>query len=244
MFLGSNSYAQIIQVPEEYPSIQSGIDTASNTVQQSHMVKFSELESSENARLKVTTSDGYSITADSIYSFHSPSLLNMRGWHAFGQTWIVWTDTDPSPETYRIYKASSPIYEISSAKQIGRIFQQEWAGERLRKLDSSLNWTIPDGSVGTYTLKNNEALFVYTPHNAATEYFALVKDSDTIVEVHNTIGPISQTTEPVQCHLQRSGTEDGFTYRVYAHWIDGQDDWNTCRSDYPVMGNEHFCSPA
>ena len=165
---------------------------------------------------------------------------NMRAWHAYGQTWLVWEDTPSTPETYRIYKASSQITDISSVEQIGRVFEKEWTGDRLKKLDADLNWTIPDGSGGTYTLTSNEALFVYTPHEATSEYFAVVKDGETAVGSNNQVGPISQTTDPVQCHLQSSGSAEGFTYRVYAHWIDGRDDWNSGRSDYPVMGNEHF----
>ncbi|MFC1730708.1 T9SS type A sorting domain-containing protein [candidate division KSB1 bacterium] len=166
--------------------------------------------------------------------------VNMRGWHEFGQTWIVWEDTSPTPETYRIYKDSSQITDISAAEQIGRIFEIEWTAAKLKMIETDSNWTIPDGSGGTYTLENNEALFVYTPHEAKSEYFAVVKDDETVVGPNNITGPISQTIDPVQCHLQSSGSEDGFTYRIYVHWIDGRGDWNSGRSDYPVMGNEHF----
>ncbi len=173
-------------------------------------------------------------------SMVSVAQTNMRAWHEFGQTWLVWEDTDPKPETYRIYKASSEITDVSSAEQIGRIFEAEWSGARLKQLADSLSWTIPDGSGGAYTLESNEALFVYTPHEAASEYFAVVKDGETMVGSNNKVGPISQTIDPVQCHLQSSGSDGGITYRVYAHWINGRDDWNSGRPDYPVMGNEHF----
>ena len=173
-------------------------------------------------------------------SMVSMAQMNLRGWHEFGQTWLVWEDIAPTPETYRIYESSSQITDISSAEQIGRVFEKEWTGERPKKLNAGLNRTIPNGSGGTYTLASNEALFVYTPHEAMSEYFAVVKDGETAVGSNNRVGPISQTIDPVQCHLQTSGTQDGFAYRVYAHWIDGRDDWNSGRSDYPVMGNEHF----
>ncbi len=173
-------------------------------------------------------------------SIVSRAQTNMRGWHEFGQTWLVWEDTAPMPETYRIYKASSQITDVSSAEQIGRIFEIEWTGARLKQLEDGLNLTIPDGSGGNYTLESNEALFVYTPHEAISEYFAVVKDGETVVGSNNKVVPVSQTINPVQCHLQSSGSAEDFTYRVYAHWIDGRDDWNSGRFDYPVMGNEHF----
>ncbi|MFC1606671.1 T9SS type A sorting domain-containing protein [Candidatus Latescibacterota bacterium] len=173
-------------------------------------------------------------------SMVSGAQTNMRRWHESGQTWLVWEGTSPTPETYRIYKDSSEINDISTAEQIGRIFEIEWTAAKLKMIETDSNWTIPDGSGGTYTLANNEALFVYTPHDTASEYFAVVKDGETAVGSNNTTGPISQSTDPVQCHLQSSGSEDGFNYRIYVHWIDGRDDWNSGRSDYPVMGNEHF----
>jgi hypothetical protein len=36
----------------------------------------------------------------------SHAQTNMRGWLAAVQTWLVWEETIPYPETYRIYKAS------------------------------------------------------------------------------------------------------------------------------------------
>ena len=166
--------------------------------------------------------------------------MNLRGWHANGQTWLVWEDTDPTPETYSIYKSSSEISDISLAEQTGRIFEKEWKGFRLKQISNSPNRTIPDGEGGTYTLKDNEALFVYTPHDALPEYFAVVKEGETAIASNNRIGPISQTTNPVQCHLQMAGSYSGFDFKIYAHWIDGRDDWNAGRSDYPVMGNRHI----
>jgi hypothetical protein len=49
-----------------------------------------------------------------------------------------------------------------------------------------------------------------------SEYFAVVKDGEAAIVANKRAGPISQTIDPVQCHLQTSGTQDGFAYRVYA----------------------------
>jgi len=110
-------------------------------------------------------------------SFTSHAQINMRGWHAAGQTWLVWEDTLPYPETFRIFKAPDQITDISAAVQTGRIFEKDWTAHKLKLVwDSTMTWTIPDGSGGTYTLSDNEALFVYTPHEAKSEYFAVVTE--------------------------------------------------------------------
>jgi len=169
-----------------------------------------------------------------------PAQMNLRGWHADGQTWLVWEDTVPSPETYRIFKSSDAINTISSAEQTGRIFEKEWSGIKLNRLVEGTRWTIPDGIGGTYTLKDNEALFVFTPHEEKSEYFTVVRDGDSIIGTNNHVGPIEQTTEKVQCHLQLTGIQEESPYRVYAHWIDGRDHWDSGRVAYPVMANKHF----
>ena len=139
-----------------------------------------------------------------VQSIVSQAQMNLRGWFDAGQTWLVWEDTTPFPETYRIYKSPEQITDISNADNTGRIFEMDGRGFRLKKLADTLNWTIPDGSGGLYTLKDNEALFVYTPHEAKPEYFAVLRDDNTIIGSHNRVGPIEQTIEKVQCHLQVS----------------------------------------
>ena len=174
-------------------------------------------------------------------SFTSQAQINMRGWHAAGQTWFVWEDILPYPETYRIYKASAQITDISAAEQTGRIFERDWTAHKLKLVwDSTMTWTIPDGSGGTYTLGDNEALFVYTPHEAKPEYFAVVRDGESVIGAQNSVGPITQTMDKITCHLQLSDTLDDTAFRVFAHWIDGRGNRDAGRADYPVMANEHF----
>lgn len=167
---------------------------------------------------------------------------NLDGWHAFGQTWLVWTDdpTFTSNETYAIYRSNEPISSLGGAELIGRIFPQDWQAERLKIVDSAALWSIPDGSGGTRALTAQEALFVYTPHEATDEYFAVVKHGATALGGGNTAGPIAQTTDPVQCHPVLTGVNAQHPFTVYAHWIDGRDDSESGRADYPVMGNAGF----
>ena len=164
----------------------------------------------------------------------------LRAWHTAGQTWLVWTDTSPSPDTYRIYASDKPITKLATAHQIGRIFAQEWQAERLKIASRGLNWQLPDGKGKSYRLTNSEAVFAYTPHAAKTEYFAVVKDGSSKLGSGNTSNGILQKLATPQAHIQWQGRVSGRAVRVYAHWIDGRKDWRSGRKGYPVMGNEHF----
>ena len=172
----------------------------------------------------------------------TPAQTDLRGWYAAGQTWLVWEDTEPPvpPDTYRIYGSTVEIKDLSQAMMIGRLFRYDWRAHRLKLADPQLNWTIPAGAGGDYQLADNEALFVHTPHAAGPRYFAVVKDGSAEVGPENSTGPIVQSVEPIQCHLQKSGLVRGHSYRIFAHWIDGRDSGIPSRPDYPVMGNEHF----
>ena len=33
--------------------------------------------------------------------------INVRGWYAKGQVWIVWKTTSPEPDTYEIYESNN-----------------------------------------------------------------------------------------------------------------------------------------
>lgn len=165
---------------------------------------------------------------------------NLRAWFADGQTWLVWEDEPEYPDRYLIYKSGGPIMDLGQAQLIGSIFSANAQGMRLKRFSDTLRWTIPNGSSGTYTLADNEGLFVYTPHSNEDVYFAVVRDDQGNLTESNRTGPVAQFLEPIQCHLQASGSNQEFPYRVLAHWIEGSQDFDSGRADYPVMGNEHF----
>lgn len=82
--------------------------------------------------------------------FISHAQTNMRGWHAAGQTWLVWEDTIPYQETYRIYKASDQVTDISAAEQTGRIFEQDWSGSYRPAGPISVIWDSGSHPSGIY----------------------------------------------------------------------------------------------
>ncbi len=168
------------------------------------------------------------------------SQANLRGVNADGQTWLIWEETSPEPFTYDVYVSQAPIESLETAELTGRIFPEDWRGKRLKLAQNNATWTIPEGDGGAYSLESGEALFVYTPHTASDEYFAVVKNGESEISTENSIGPITQSLGPVQCHAQFSGVSElGQEYSIYAHWIDGRENYDDGRSDYPVMGNHH-----
>ncbi len=168
------------------------------------------------------------------------SQTNMRGWYADGQTWLVWEDTQPQPFTYDIYVSDEAIADVESAQLSGRVFPDDWQATRLKLAQDDATWTIPDGQGGAYMLAANEALFVYTPHATGDKYFAVVKNGASDIGPQNSIGPITQALDPVQCHTQFSGVSElDQDYTTYAHWVDGRADYENGREDYPVMANQY-----
>lgn len=164
---------------------------------------------------------------------------NLRGWYADGQTWLVWEDTPPTPDTYWVYGSIRPITDVSQAALLGRLLPEDWQAARLKIIIPRLNWSVPDGAGGQYTLADNEAVFGHTPQASGPRYFAVVRGGSSEVGPDNSIGPVVQEMEPIQCHVQSVSEFRGRSYRILAHWINGRASGRPNRVDYPVMGNEH-----
>ncbi|MFO0491144.1 MAG: alpha/beta hydrolase-fold protein, partial [bacterium] len=168
---------------------------------------------------------------------------NVRAWSASGQVFVVWRVDATAPLTYDVYRSSTPVTSIAQATLAGRVFEPEWTGARLKLVSGSATWRIPATGGGTYQLAANEGLFVYTPRAGASEYFAVVKNGITAISTTNrTAAPVAVVYDPVNapvtCHLQLSGTTTrGYPFRTYAMWVDGRDDPNDARPDFPVMAN-------
>lgn len=171
---------------------------------------------------------------------------NIQAWYAKGQVWIVWTQTTPQPEIYEIYSSVTPFSSVTSASLTGKIALWDWSAGAIQDqlLNPSFNWRIPTNVGGTYTLSANQGLFVFTPHNAGSLYFAVVKSGNTTVTSGTNITSSSisysynPTSDPVTCHLQYTTVNPaGHKINIFSMWADGrQDQWNE-RHDFPVMAN-------
>jgi pimeloyl-ACP methyl ester carboxylesterase len=172
---------------------------------------------------------------------------NVRAWYADGQVWVVWEASLPLPETYAIYAKPSAFNNTANASLVGRLFKEEYGPAAMREqVDSSLTYRIPDGNGGIYQLKDQEALFVATPHQAGALYFAVVAWGQTTVTagVNLTQNAVpfqyNPVNDPVECHLQKTFTspfDADYICLAYYMWADGrQNQWEN-RPDFPVMAN-------
>ncbi|MFN7832526.1 MAG: MopE-related protein, partial [Bacteroidota bacterium] len=174
-------------------------------------------------------------------SLDSPG--SVRAWNSNGQVFVVWKTDVQAPLVYNIYSSPNPVTSIANATKVGSVFEPEWTGKRLTLAKPDARWKIPDGNGGTYELAADEGLFVYTPHDTATVYFYVNKNNEMQLSATNRTAQrlfvrYNPATEPVKCHEQFSGvTAQGFPYTVFSVWVDGRNDPDDARPDFPVMAN-------
>lgn len=172
---------------------------------------------------------------------------NVRAWYADGQVWVVWEMELPLPLTYSIYGSPSPFANTNNAILLGRPFIFEYGAAALKdQVDTFATYRIPDGQGGLYQLALNEALFVATPHQSGSLYFAVVKPGETTVttgvNITNGSVPFSYDPigDPVECHLQAtfpSPFAAGYVCQAYMMWADGRQNHWEGRPDFPIMAN-------
>ncbi|MGB3074532.1 MAG: hypothetical protein WBB36_04390, partial [Chitinophagales bacterium] len=164
-----------------------------------------------------------------ILAITSPLLAqsNVRAWYADGQVWIVWEASNPLPETYAVYSKPSAFTSTDNATLVGRLFKEEYGPAALREqVDSTATYRIPNNNGGIYQLADNEALFVATPHQAGSLFFAVVAWGDNTVTPGVNITPSAvafqydPVNDPVECHLQKSFISPfDSDYRCFAFYM-------------------------
>lgn len=181
-------------------------------------------------------------------SFYCLSQTDVRAWYADGQVFVVWKIGLPIEETYAIYASPNSFANASNATLVGRPFAFEYLGFGLKDnlQDTSATFRIPSGQGGMYQLALNEGLFVYTPHQSGSLYFAVTKwGTNTVTPGQNitdaavpfTFDPVG---DPVECHLQRafpSPFTTGYACFAYCLWADGRQNHWQGRPDFPIMAN-------
>jgi predicted esterase len=168
---------------------------------------------------------------------------NVRAWNTNGQVFVVWELDTATTLLYNVFISANHVTSITNAVKVGSVFEPEWKGERITLANSNARWRIPNGNGGTYQLTANEGLFVITPHDTLTRYIYVTRNNNTQLSLTNRIAQAlfisyNPQTDPVKCHLQFSATTgQGFPYSVFAMWVDGRDDPNDSRPDFPIMAN-------
>lgn len=166
----------------------------------------------------------------------------VQGWEAAGQIWITWDETPPEPDTYEVWAADYDLLAagtVVGAERVGRLLPADWRGARLQVLAPGTGYSLPTPGGGTTTMLPFQGVYAHTAHDLTPLWFAVVKQGDTAVGASNSVGPISPTLTTPTAHLQAVlAHPSGQGYRVYAHWIDGNDTHTSGRPGYPVMGNQ------
>ncbi|MEZ4910402.1 MAG: T9SS type A sorting domain-containing protein [Saprospiraceae bacterium] len=181
-------------------------------------------------------------------SFNCFAQSNVRAWYASGQVFVVWDISLPLEETYAIYASPSPFTNTSSATLIGRPFALEYLGYSLKENlnDANATFRIPDGQGSLYQLKQNEGLFVFTPHQSGSMYFAVTKWGSSTVTMGQNITnhavnfSYNPLGDPVSCHLQStfpSPFTTGYVCFAFMMWSDGRQNHWEGRPDFPIMAN-------
>ncbi|MFN0176099.1 MAG: hypothetical protein ACKVU0_15735, partial [Saprospiraceae bacterium] len=181
-------------------------------------------------------------------SYFTQAQTNVRAWYADGQVWVVWESALPLPDWYEIYAKPTAFTSTTNATRVGKIHLFEYACAALKEqIDISVTPRIPGpGGIGKYQLTANEALFVFTPHQAGSLFFAVVADGETVVNAGQNITAATvpfqynPAGDPVECHLQAtfpSPFAAGFVCFAYLMWADGQQNQWDNRPDFPVMAN-------
>ena len=173
---------------------------------------------------------------------------DVRAWNANGQVFVVWKIDPQFDETYGIYASPTSFTQTSNAAPLGRLFKLEYSGYGLKDNldDTTATFKIPDGQDSTYQLAQNEGVFVFTPHQSDSLYFAVVKwGTDTVVSglnITSTAVPFvyDPINDPVECHLQRtfeSPFDANYVCFAYCMWADGRQNHWEGRPDFPIMAN-------
>jgi hypothetical protein len=178
------------------------------------------------------------LTAGSLFA-----QTNLAGWHRDGQSWLVWNDnlSFSGIESTSIYRSPTPINslaDLQAAERVGRLYPHDWKAARLQKSSPGSTWTIPDANGAPRQLLSSEGLFVHTPHQAGSYYFAVVKTENLNTGPFTSYGPIGQTVGNPKPHIQHTGFNGGHPYTVYSFWIDGNDDHTSGSANFPIMGSQ------
>ena len=182
------------------------------------------------------------------YCLNCFSQSDVRAWYADGQVFVIWKLAPDTVETYAIYASPTPFTNTNDALLVGRPFLSEYIGHGLKDnlQDQKATYRVPNGQDSVHRLSLNEGLFVFTPHQTDSLYFAVTKwEENAVISGKNitdtavdfTFDPVN---DPVECHLQRvfpSPFSSDYVCFAYSMWADGRQNHWESRPDFPVMAN-------
>ncbi|MCC6230658.1 MAG: hypothetical protein IT432_15720 [Phycisphaerales bacterium] len=165
---------------------------------------------------------------------------NIAGAYVDGQVFLRWDLAAGFVFTYDLYSSDLPQTDIANMTLLARIFPEEAVGERMQNLKATATLRVPNGS-GYTTLTATQGAMAWTPHEDGAKFFAVVVHGNTGVTTDNRVyvnygyDPVN---EPVRPHLQFGDVNAaGYPYAAYMVWVDGREDPEDGRPDFPVMAS-------
>ena len=211
---------------------------------------FARFRFSSNGELSFTGEASDGEVEDYAITITTPgSSRDVKSWYAKGQVWVTWRyDTTAAPQTFAIYRSAQPFTNVNQAQLYGRLFEPEYSGSYLAKEmqqafgRASLNhYLIPNASGGTVRLDPDQGLFVATARANASYYYAVVPFGETQVSAANitatAVNEIFSLADPPICHPQARDMVSGYPVTFFNMWVDGDQNENAGRADFPIMAN-------
>lgn len=181
----------------------------------------------------------------------APAQTSPRAHYADGQVWIVWNLVATNlPETFGIYSAPQAFSNVAQATLVGRPFPAESAGSILKAevqvtygAPLLTGFRIPTPGGGSYLLATTQGVFAATARFPGSAYFAVVPFGQTNIAASelttNAVSFTFSTNDPPRPHLQiRTNSTSGHMTSFFALWVDGDQDEEAGRPDFPVLANE------
>lgn len=139
-----------------------------------------------------------------------------------GKTYVTWTDDPDTTVTYRIYRSTSPITDVSSLTPVGRAVNNSAYDPRYGFYHIIVDSGAP--------LDTGTGLFVYTPKESASAYYAVTVvqgavENRTLVGGDNNMGtPVAEERWQWPAGVLRSYEAPYSRFWMYYYWMD-YDDW-------------------
>ncbi|NNF34921.1 MAG: hypothetical protein HKN68_12485, partial [Saprospiraceae bacterium] len=174
---------------------------------------------------------------------------NVRAWQAHGQVWVVWENDQPLSGQFSIFTNPDLSPDLTTWNEIGRLFPElTYPASARRHIGiDDLHYKIPNGNGGTYTLEENEGLFVETIRETKDQYFLIQNCEEgpcnlpvAQSSVSNQVNILFDETSRPKPHLQASTEISlGQFINLFYLWTEGRSDHRDGLPCFPIMGNQH-----
>lgn len=178
------------------------------------------------------------------------SAKKLQAWYAHGQVWISWVPkASAQPQSnglqqWFIYISDTPFTDTSdpNVRLLARIFDEDGTPAALiSDSDNQITkFTIPDEQGNPIEVPAIRRLFVHTVRDAGTYFYAVTDGINTSVNKNAKVLHSFSSTDLPRPHLQGvTSVNANVNSHFYYAWVDGDEDAEAGRSDFPIMANQY-----